>query len=151
MASWTEMILGIPFSSTVKVCQVICKIENCRNDLVSNVLYLWSLLFVGEVSNARRTANYNFSNENLGTVRTSRSKYVLYRRCFCRKSPDTLVEIIGSWDKGHAIRSFGVISVKVSFGSRVGLALVPKPCGSHVNARENRRHSWSDAVVTYKH
>lgn len=78
--AWSiEMVVGIPLSSTVKVCSVTCKHRNDPYALGFSTLYLLAQMLVGKGTSGGWSTHTNFLIENLDSVETFRSKYVLYQ------------------------------------------------------------------------
>lgn len=69
-----EMLLEVPFSSTVRLCSVIPSIQNGLYTLSTELVYSSELLSVRKTTNDRRLTLTNCSMENLGVGQMSWSK-----------------------------------------------------------------------------
>lgn len=143
-----EMLLGVQFSSSVRVCSETYNIQVKPYAFSRNSLFVriavgrgseqWRMILVWQFSNWRFRDRPNFS-----------AKYVLYLRWCWRIFPNSLDDIVTSFAKWCSVWSFGIEWFKTSVENTVRLSIVTWLGGCRVVVKEVERHSEKDGADNY--
>lgn len=113
------------------------------------ICYIFALLSMGKMNSGGRSTSTKCSIESLGFAGIFWSKYFFYRRLFWREFPNALRDIVAGWVKRPTLRAFGVVSVKTSVGSTVGLLIITRPSVCRVSIMEDGKtlvERWSSQL-----